>query len=148
MKKIILYSLLLVIAVSAFSQTTKTAIPQLSKADYFQKSKNQRKVAQIIIFSGAATSLIGLAFPQGPLTSDYIYFWGLDASSYKNDGLKTTLVLSGLGVMLSSIPFFIVSSKNKRKALMLSLKNETAPIIYKKDLVAKSIPSVSIKLSL
>ena len=134
----------MVTVISIFSQQT----PSVKKV-YLQKSKNQSKIAKIIIISGAATSLIGFTFPNGPRTG-YVVYYGLSGFTYKNDVLKAKLILSGLGVMLSSIPFFIVSSKNKRKALSAStfLKLERMPVIQQTNFAYQAYPAISVKIGL
>ncbi len=69
-------------------------------------------------------------------------------NDYKNDGIKATFVLSGSLAMLGSIPFFIAASKNKKKAMSLSFKNETIPQVYKRSIVSIPVPSLIIKINL
>jgi hypothetical protein len=49
--------------------------------------------------------------------------------------------------MLGSIPLFLASGRNKRKAMSLSFKNETAPQLLKGSFAYRPIPSVSLKIS-
>ena len=59
-------------------------------------------------------------------------------------------ILAGTGVTvsLSSIPFFISSGKNKRRAMSLSLKMEQVPQLQIASLVNKPNPSVILKIRL
>ena len=142
MKKIIIFSLLLTVSVASFSQQTTTVTPALTKTDYLQKSKKQKTVARILLGGGGALILTGIIIPKGEVTREA--WW----SDYKNDGIKSGFVLSGTLAMLGSIPFFIASSKNKKKTLSLSFKNETVPQFYKQSIVSLPLPSLTLKLNL
>ncbi len=111
----------------------------------FQKSKNQKTAAWILLGGGTSTSLIGgLIAARG-----FFDFFTLQLDEAdKNFGLAGVLMLTGSTAMLGSIPFFIASSKNKKKALSLSFKNETAPQFYKQSIVSLPLPSLTLKLNL
>ena len=140
MKKIILFSLLLILSAASFSQQTKNVKPQFTKADYLQKSKKQNTAAFVLLGSGVvlvATSLIGAS-------NDLI----IDGFFPATSSVPQVLFSAGAGCMIGSIPFFIISGKNKRKARSLSFKNEKAPQIFRAINLPQTIPSLSIKLSL
>ena len=61
MKKIIIYSLLMIFSTTAFCQQTKTVTAQLTKTDYLKKGKNQKTAAWLLLGGGATVSLIGIA---------------------------------------------------------------------------------------
>jgi hypothetical protein len=67
---------------------------------------------------------------------------------YKNDGIKSTLGLTGVLSMIGSIPFFIASKKNNKRAMSVSFKNETASQLVKSNLVYRYLPSLNIKIRL
>ncbi len=149
MKKIIISFLMLAVSAATFSQQTKTIIPQLTKTDYLQKSMNQKKAAWILLGGGATLVLTGILIPQGDYTGipyPFNVFPYLD--SHKNDGIKGALGLSGTLTMLGSIPLFIASAKNKRKAMSLSFKNEKAPVIQQSGINTGYYPALSIKIGL
>jgi len=50
--------------------------------------------------------------------------------------------------MLGSIPVFIASSKNERKAASFSFNNMMTPQIKNSSLVYKPIPAVTLKINL
>lgn len=54
----------------------------------------------------------------------------------------------GLCAAVGSIPLFIASGKNKRRAMSVSFKNEPAPQLQKNSFVYRSVPSLSLKISL
>jgi len=66
------------------------------------------------------------------------------------DDAATGAIMGGVGVllMIGSVPVFIASSKNKRKALSLSFKNVPIPQIKNSSMVYQSMPAVSIQLNL
>ena len=56
----------------------------------------------------------------------------------------------GIGAVCiaGSIPFFIASAKNKRRAMSVSFKNETIPQLQKSSFANRSVPSLTLKISL
>jgi len=113
-----------------------------AQTDYLKKSKHQKTTAWILLGSGATLILTGIIIPKGEMTHEG--FW----PTYKNDGLKNTLGLGGLSSMIVSVPFFIASSKNKKRASSLSLKNEPVQEPEKNGLAYHLVPSIQLKLSL
>lgn len=69
-------------------------------------------------------------------------------SSFGDAG--TGFVMAGVGVlsMLGSIPLFIASAKNKRRAMSVSFKNEMIPQLQGGSFVNQSAPSLSLKIGL
>jgi hypothetical protein len=139
MKKIIIFTLLLIVSATSFSQQTKSS-PTLTRQDYLKKSSNQKFVAWALFGSGAAV-----------LAITALSNLGIDFTGPKK---KFPIVPVGIGAvcMVGSIPFFIASAKNKRKAMSLSFKNETIPSRLlsgqKSSFVNRSIPSLSLKINL
>ena len=70
------------------------------------------------------------------------------SEKHQNDGIKGALGLTGVVAMLGSVPFFLASSRNKKKAMSLSFKNQTAPQLNRNSLVQKSFPVLSFKINL
>jgi len=71
-----------------------------------------------LLISGTGLMFTGLVFPQGEQTYDggnFFIGW-ISNDEYKNDDLRDALFLGGGIVALGSIPFFIASGMNKRKA--------------------------------
>ena len=66
----------------------------------------------------------------------------------KNDGVIAAFFVAGTLSMLGSIPFFIASGKNKRRAASLSFNNMMSPQIKNSSMVNKPIPAVSLKINL
>ena len=134
MKKIILFSLLLLLSAATFSQQTTTAT-QLTKEDYLKKSNHQKTTAVIL----------AVACPVLILSPALIG---------ANSGFSTVLSYSftALGILClpASIPFFIAAARNKRKANEATafLKMETAPQLQGSSFITKTVPSLTLKISL
>jgi len=89
-----------------------------TKDFYLQKSKNQKTVFYVFA------------------TTDTEYYTG------------GFIAAGGFAALAISIPFFTASLKNKRKAISISFKNETAPQIQSSRFVYKSVPSLTLKVCL
>lgn len=147
MKKIIICISLLTVSVTSFSQQINPS-PALSKQDYQHKSKNQKTAAWILLAGGTAMIITGGII------------WGNEVNkTIENDPWSvfyapytTTkgagLTVAGLVFTAGSIPLFIVSAKNKRKAMSVSLKNEMMPQLQSSRFVQRNIPSLTLKISL
>ena len=145
MKKAIILLLLLVFATASFSQQT-VQMRSLSQADYLQKSKKQKKIAWILLGSGAALAITAAVIPS-KLTDEGVpgVIWD---DKYSNDW--SLLILPGTVAMLSSIPFFIASSKNKKRARAASafVIMEKAPVLQHAMIRNHSFPAVGVRISL
>jgi len=128
MKKIMVYFLLLAMPASSFCQKTNDSVPVV-KTDYLAKSKNQKTAAWVLLGGGAA--LIGTGFLIG------------DSENSSFDDAATGALLAGIGVLsaIGSIPLFIASGKNKRKALTMSAN-------FKIENATYSYPAVALKIKL
>jgi hypothetical protein len=58
------------------------------------------------------------------------------------------LAITGILSMLGSVPVYIASGKNKRRAMAISFKNERTVQMQKGAFVHQPVPSITIKLSL
>lgn len=150
MKKIIVFSLLLIISATSFSQQTTT--PMLTKADYLKKSKTRKTVANIFLATGASCVLAAFVIPKGEKVrvSTGGTFWGVSLyDEYnKNDNIKGTIGGIGILVMLSSIPIYLASHHSKKKAMRLSFKNETTPQLQNGSFTNRPVPSLAVKIIL
>ncbi len=130
MKKIIVASLLLIAATSTFCQQSNPS-PALTKQDYLKKSKHQKTTAWILAGGGPVLFISGIiAYQKG------------------NAGLL--LMGAGLISEAASIPFFISSGINKRKAkkVALSFKIEKNQTVLPAEIVYRSYPAIMLKLNL
>jgi len=137
MKKSILYFLLLAFPATSFCQKTYDTIPDI-KTDYIVKSKNQKTAAWVLLGGGVA--LIGTGFLVG------------DRKEASFDDAATGAVLAGIGVLstIGSIPLFIASGKNKRKAMQATtfIKMEDTRMVHNHSFVQTSYPAIALKIKL
>ena len=68
-------------------------------------------------------------------------------SNFNSSGPDVLFVIGGVS-LLSSIPLFIASGKNKRKAMSMSFKMQPIPQLQKNSLVNQQAPSLSLKINL
>ena len=131
MKRCLTTTLLLLFAASVFSQEVIK-----NKEYYSAKSKRQKSGAKVMLIGGAV--LVGAGFLIG------------DRKESSFDDAATGAILGGIGVlmMIGSVPVFIGSAKNNRKAASLSFNNMMTPQIKSRSLVHQSIPAVSLKIYL
>jgi len=137
MKKTITYFLLLALPMSSFCQKTNDSTPSI-KTDYLVKSKNQKTAAWVLLGGGVA--LMGAGYLIG------------NSKNASFDDAGTGVVLGGIGFLstIGSIPLFIASGKNKRKAMKATafIKMETAPSFQKQSFNQTSYPAFSLGLTL
>lgn len=134
--KLLIILLLLTISMQLTAQQTKIIKTPLTKADYMEKSIRQKSTAWVLLGGGSALIVVGVLVGTNK------------NASFGNAG--TGVIVGGLGFLstLGSIPLFLASSKNRKKGISLSLKDQRdihSPII---SLMHKPIPSLSISLSL
>jgi hypothetical protein len=123
MKKIIVFVITLSALSSLFCQQTQTDTVQHGSKDYYlQKSKKQKSGALVLLIGGTALMGVGLLIA--------------DNKNAGFDQVGTGAGLIGLGFMadLGSIPLFIASSKNKKRAMKatVSLKIQDALVVQNK----------------
>ena len=135
MKKTITNLLLLGLSMSSFCQKTNDSVPVV-KTDYLVKSKNQKTAAWVLLGGGVA--LIGTGFLVG------------DGKNSTFDDAAAGAFFAGVGVLsaIGSIPLFIASGKNKRKAMKASafIKLETVPLLQKQSFIQNSYPTFSVNI--
>jgi len=150
MKQVIILTLLFSFATASFGQQTVQRQP-LTKTDYLQKSKNKRTIGRILLIGGTALIITSFVIPKGELVDDcaLVGLYGC-ADEYKNDNLRMSLFFVGVASDLASIPFFIASKKNRRKANAASvfLKMEKAAVLHQTVVRNQSFPAVSVRISL
>ncbi len=121
--------------VKGFSQEiTSTAF---TKEDYLKKSKNQKTTAWILLGGGVAMTVIGLA--------TFSSSW--DNESNTKTDVSGFIALGGVASSLISIPFFISSGRNARKASKLTLNYQPILITNQISLVQNARPSLSLTIT-
>ena len=133
MKKIPILFLLIVLSASTFSQQTHP-VPTVTKQDYLQKSKNQKTAAWILLGGGTAMAAGGFIWASSNILST------ASGSEF--------LFFVGIGCMTGSIPLFILSSKNRKRAMSASFKFQQSPQLQNNIFVKRKVPSLTLKISL
>jgi uncharacterized membrane protein len=135
MKKTITFLMLLLFTVNAFSQTIPNN--EFSKEYYLKKSKNQKTTGWILLSGGTLMTVVGVI--------------GFSDSWYSSSNSTTDaygfIMLGGVISGLGSIPFFIMSGNNARKAATISLINQPVFSPMQGSLVLNSQPALSVKIT-
>ena len=144
--------MLLLIPGLSFAQSTENNVPAV-KTDYLNKSKKQKTAAWILLGSGFALSATSILLDKPKAEEDYRYYVGIFVVEPKPQtgySIKSVLLVSGTIAMLGSIPLFIASGKNKKKAINMTtnIKMEKATIIKSQSFVQSSYPALAFKINL
>lgn len=136
MKKLIFLIVLSILTVNSFSQTQNF---KLSKTDYLQKSKNQKTVGWVLLAGGTTMAVVGIIV-------------GNDSNMFDNNNsdfeIGAGLLVVGVISDLVSIPFFISSSSNARKAATISFSIQKIYLPQNNVLIPKTQPSITLKIGL
>ena len=132
MKKLVSLSLLLILSVMVFGQQDPIFVPGTTKQDYLRKSKNQKRAAWVLLGIGSLSVLVG-SIEVNP--------------NYGESTNRPFLVIGGLITAVASIPNFIASGRNKKKAMRVSFNNYRVPQMRRNNFVYSSIPSLSLRIS-
>ena len=153
MTKIIPFTLLLIFSIASFCQPTPNDLPTV-KTDYLNKSKNQKTAAWILLGGGFALSTISIVIPTPKATEDLTYglagFLVGEPVPENNYTAESILLVTGIAAMLGSIPLFIASGKNKKRAMNMTtnIKMEKVMIIERQSFVQSSYPAIAFKINL
>jgi hypothetical protein len=151
MKQITIFLTVFIIGMNCFCQQTEN-LQSIQKTDYLRKSRNQKTAAWILLGGGIAMTITGAVIynhaynkaaeedPFGTLVS---------LGTNVNPG-GAVLATVGLLSTVSSIPLFIASGKNKRRAssVSTSFKMENAQVIQRASFVKRSYPALSLRIGL
>lgn len=134
MKKVLLVIVITLSGVPIMAQQTEPG-KQLTKQEYLDKSKRQKTTGWVLVAGGTAMAVTGaIIFGQ----SDF-----LDAEDPDTD-LGGVLFVAGIAADLASIPFFISSGKNARKAATISFKNQKLLLPLQNVFVKKNQPAITL----
>jgi hypothetical protein len=155
MKKLTTLLLLSLLFFNCISQQTNPS-PSLTKQDYLKKSKKEKTTAWILAGGGLAMSAVTLTIAANQSADATNNFLATLLSLAENNGTTVTHDFSVLGVLfyigaagtIASIPMFVSSSKDKRKAMSMSFSNQALPQICDNSFVHHAIPSIKLKISL
>jgi hypothetical protein len=148
MKQTLFVGLLLSFAITALCQPTNTPVSPV-QTDYLKKSKHQKTVAWILLGGGAVFATTGLAIGINSALNEFgtIITTGHEDKSFV---AGEVLFYTGIVSMLGSIPLFIISSRNKRRANTSSafFKMEPIPVMQQTSFISRRYPAISLKISL
>jgi DMSO/TMAO reductase YedYZ heme-binding membrane subunit len=134
MSKFFTCTLVLLLTTVSFCQQTDTH--SLTRQDYLGKSKKQKTAAWVLL-GGGATVAVGAAILD--VSGD----WSKSETPY------LVAIAAGGASMLGSIPLFIASGRNKRKAMNASTWFEIRkqPFPTSTGIALHGIPTLSLKLN-
>lgn len=135
MQRLLICTMLFLMTTSSFCQETKIN-QYLTQQNYLQKSKKQKTAAWILLGGGVAV-VVGSAILD--VSSD----WSKSETPY------LVGIYIGGASMLGSLPLFITSSRNKRKAMNASTYFEIRqnPVPTNTRLTLHSIPTLVLKFN-
>jgi hypothetical protein len=136
MKRIIFSLALLLLVVKLFAQT-ETSKP-ISKDFYLKKSKTQKTIAWSLLVGGTVMAVAGGA--------SFDNSW--NSGSYTATDVSGFIMLAGVVADIASIPFFISSGKNKKRALSVALNNQKIFVPQLKAFKLNTQPSLALKIGL
>jgi hypothetical protein len=147
MKKVLICTTLLLITATSFCQQTDSS-KLFDRPDYLQKSKNQKAAALVLLIGGGVLDIIGLAtFPK-----DYVILdiWGTGNSKSTESKANTSAVLLVVGTvsMLASIPLFISSHVNHKRAISLGIDTQQFRQLKKTNFSTVNYPALTMKIRL
>ena len=134
MKKIVFFLALLILVTQSFSQTPPNSGAS-SASDYLKRSRNQKKAGWILLAGGTAMAV------GGAITFNYNWNYG----SYTATDISGFVMLGGIVADLVSIPLFISSGANKRKASIL-LNSQKILVPQQSAFALRSQPTLTLKI--
>ncbi len=145
--------ILVILTASSIFGQQMNLVPELSRHDYLQKSKNQKTAAFLLLGSGVVVDGISLMISVAHASKDagtilINAFGGAAPPPKRSYKTENSLLIIGTTAILSSIPLFAFSAKNKKKAIRLSLENQMIRQVQNKSFVKIAIPSLSVHINL
>jgi len=148
MTKFIILSVLLTFTTACFGQQLTPEKQSPTREDYLKKSKNQKIAGWIMLGGGVALVATAFILPEGE-SEGYQICATIICETHKNDGVRAGLAVVGTLSMLGSIPLFVVSGKNKKRAnaVSASFKTENGSFVQGNSLKRINYPALSIKIA-
>lgn len=110
MKSILTFLLILLLYIEAASQYQNNPAVTSPANDYLEKSRKQKTTAWILLVGGGVVSSIGMVIGMSEMFTDLF-----DAATDRGSA-GPVLLVAGVASMAGSIPLFIASGKNRKKA--------------------------------
>jgi Na+/proline symporter len=140
MKKLTLLSVALTLLLNCFAQRNTRTFD-----DYMQKSRKRLTGAFIFLGTGAALTAGGTALIVSAANEEDDYYD--DNWDGKVIG-GAALMVTGIALMGTSIPFFIMSHKYKKKAMNLAFKTEKIQMPRLGKQGNQYYPALSLKINI
>ena len=146
MKKRKIWALILTafLIVNTFSASAQ----EMSKQDYLDKSRTQKTTAFILLGGGIAIGLTGAILYGGKGMLSVADCIALGPCEEANYGFETGMMIVGGLATVASIPLFVSSSNNKKKAAELSFKHQPINIPKYARNIPRSVPSITFSIPL
>jgi heme/copper-type cytochrome/quinol oxidase subunit 3 len=148
MKKIVLSTMLLAFATASFGQQDTASKPVLEQPDYLAKSKRQKTAAWVFLGTGVAIFTGGLIAHYNHANNPDDFEDAVTTAF----GASDEMAIAGVGLIVAggSIPFFILSSKNKKnaKAATVFIEMEKAQVLQGMVFNNQLFPAVGVKIHL
>lgn len=148
MKKIFL---LLVVAMSSIYATAQQApidsSKTLTRQDYLELSKRQKKKATAFLLTGGAIGSIGAIIVASATVKDIGCVFQNCGSSQSTYTTASVLMIVGGALCVVSIPIYVKASGNKKKGLSLSAGNQVIPQARGQSMGNNIVPSLSLTLN-
>ena len=106
-----------------------------AKQNFLERSKNQKTTAWILLGTGVAAIITGAIIDNSVKEDKQSYTGGF-------------IEVGGIICTLTSIPFFISSSKNKKRAIKLTFNNRRILLPQNNSFVTRVHPSISLCIPL
>ena len=140
MKKLLWILVMLAMSNASWGQLLAGDI-RIRQTDYLEKSRNQKTGAWILLGGGAALTVIGIvSFKRN-----------FEVMGDSESGLGEAILTGvGVGAMAGSIPLFISSAKNKRRAMDVKagVKMESGYELVKDRIGTRPFPALSVRIGL
>jgi hypothetical protein len=143
MKKISILIVLTAVTICSFSQVTDEPVKPLTKMDYLRKSKSQRTTGFVLLGSGVALDIIGLATIPKNVT-----LFHPDPSVKHKANTAGWLLIAGTATMLASVPFFVSAQVNKKKVVGLTINTQQIQQLNKNSLQSINYPALTMRVRL
>jgi len=146
MNKFLLVLLILSCLTDSKGQAEKQSL--MTKANYLQKSKNQNTAAWVLAGGGVVMVTTGAIIGLNDVAESLGSIFTGETEEPSDAG--PILFYTGAAAMLGSIPLFIASSRNKRKANSISafFKIENRAWVQKTSFTKAPYPALGIKINL
>jgi hypothetical protein len=143
MKKIIITTAIFFFTAQTFAQDLPALNKKVTSDDLFLKSKKQKTAAWICAAGGTVLFVTGALTGVEQAIDDINYLF--DTQHEENDYTGSSILLiAGAAGIVASIPLFIASGSNKRRATLM-MKNETVSLGLPK-LPGKSITGITLSI--